>query len=52
MDFRQMFWVLWHSFFGSANKHLAHSGFIYDTYKAPEGFKGYLQGIVASNIWK
>lgn len=52
MDFRQMFWVLWHYFFGSANMHLAHSGFIYDTYKAPEGFKGYLQGVVTSSIWK
>lgn len=52
MDFRQMFWFLWHYIFGSTNKHLAHSGFLFDTYKASQGFRGYLPGAVSSAIWK
>jgi len=46
VNYKETFNMLWHYFFGYANKFLAHSGFIYDTYQAPDGQKGYLPAII------
>jgi hypothetical protein len=42
VNYKETFNMLWHYFFGYTNKLLARSGFLYDTYKGPEGQKGYL----------
>jgi len=48
VDYRETFNMLWHYFFGYTNKHLARSGFIYDTYQSPEGQKGYLPAVMVT----
>lgn len=42
VDYKEVFNMLWHYFFGLTNKYLAREGFIYDTYSATEGKTGYL----------
>lgn len=46
VNYKETFNMLWHYFFGYTNKFLARSGFIYDTYKAPDVQKGYLPAVL------
>ncbi|KPJ69653.1 hypothetical protein AMJ44_03085 [candidate division WOR-1 bacterium DG_54_3] len=46
VNYKETFNMLWHYFFGHTNKFLARSGFIYDTYQAPEKQKGYLPAVM------
>jgi hypothetical protein len=50
VDYKETFNMLWHYFFGYTNKLLALSGFIYDTYKGPEGQRGYLPAVMPLNL--
>jgi hypothetical protein len=46
VDYKEVFNMMWHYFFGYTNKYLAEAGFIYDTYQAPEGRQGYLPAVM------
>ncbi len=46
VNYKETFNMLWHYFFGYANKSLARSGFIYDTYQAPKEQQGYLPAVM------
>lgn len=50
VNYKETFNMLWHYFFGYTNKFLAHSGFIYDTYQAPDVQRGYLPAVLINKF--
>lgn len=45
VDYKEVFNMLWHYFFGYANRHLVRSGLFYDPYADSEVHKGYLPAV-------
>jgi len=46
VDYKETFNMLWHYFFGYTNRFLAQAGFLYETYQAPEGLRGFLPAVI------